>query len=88
MVSIHIDLLDPFKKRQLSYGRRDTVHRGSADAQEVLRAEKNKGDIDGAYQDVEAAQGEAGKIFGQRRRVPVMGKARSTYCPRTPPDGE
>ena len=49
-------------KEEISYGRRGTVHRGSTDAREVLRAEVNKKNIAGAHRDIEAAQGGARKM--------------------------
>lgn len=59
---------------EVLYGHPGTLHRDSVDAREVLQAEMNNRDVDGADRDIEAAQSVAGKMYGERRKLPVMGK--------------
>ena len=44
-------------KEKVSFGRRGTVSRGSADAPGILRAETNMRETESTRQDIEAAQG-------------------------------
>ncbi|MCJ1473145.1 hypothetical protein MMC13_001796 [Lambiella insularis] len=70
------------KMEEVSYGRRGTVYRGSADVREALQAEMSKRYKHGAQRDVEAAQEVvgyveeiAGRVYGENGKMLVMGKA-------------
>ena len=72
------------KKEEVSYGRRGTslearpMHRSCYELRGTI-------EIQTAHRDVEVSQGDAGKIYREKRKMSVMGKVRSTYCPHTRP---
>ncbi len=67
----------------MSFGRRGTVYRGSADLQEILQTEVNMRHPE----DIEAAQGDAGgaqefseKMQSGKEKMLVMGKKYSLFA--------
>ena len=67
----------------MSFGRRGTVYRGSADLQEILQTEVNMRHPE----DIEAAQGDAGgaqefseKMQSGKEKMLVMGKYYSVFA--------